>query len=61
MSQKKNNWEVIVEEDPETGELILPLPEDFLQKAGLKEGDEIEWIDNKDGTFTITKASNSNS
>ena len=57
MSQK--NWEVTVQEDPETGELILPLPENFLLQAGLKEGDEVDWIDNKDGTFTITKSSNS--
>jgi hypothetical protein len=54
MTQK--NWEVIVEQDPETGDLILPLPADFLKQAGLMEGDDVEWIDNKDGTFTITKS-----
>lgn len=48
-------WEVKVEEDPETGDLILPLPQELLDTQGWKEGDELEWIDNGDGTWCIVK------
>jgi len=30
-------------------------PDDLLAAANLKEGDEIEWIDNKDGSATLRK------
>ena len=48
-------WTVTVEEDPDTGELILPLPEDMLQLQGWVDGDTLEWIDNKDGSWTLQK------
>jgi hypothetical protein len=51
----KTSWTVSVEEDPVTGDLILPLPEDFLALQGWVEGDTLEWIDNKDGTWCIQK------
>jgi hypothetical protein len=50
-----NMWTITVEEDPTTGELILPLPKDMLQLQGWTEGDTLEWIDNKDGTWCIQK------
>ena len=31
------------------------VPDDLLQAIGLKEGDQIEWIDNGDGSFTLRK------
>ena len=49
------SYTVILEEDPETGDLILPFPEDMLKEVGWKEGDTLDWGDNKDGTFSITK------
>lgn len=49
------SWIVTLEEDPETGELILPLNEDILDDAGWVTGDIIEWIDNKDGSWTMRK------
>ncbi len=48
------NWTVTLEEDPDTGEAILPLPNDMLSQLGWAEGTTIYWIDNKDGTFTLT-------
>ncbi len=48
-------WTVTLEEDPETGELILPFPEEMLQDAGWQEGDVLEWIDNKNGTWSLVK------
>jgi hypothetical protein len=49
------SWTVIIEEDPLTGELILPLPSDLLTLQGWCEGDTLNWIDNKDGTWIIQK------
>jgi len=48
------NWTVTLEEDPDTGEVILPLPNDMLSQLGWTEGATIYWIDNKTGTFTLT-------
>jgi hypothetical protein len=48
-------WTVTIEEDPETGDLILPLPQEMLDLQGWVEGDTLDWIDNKDGTWCIQK------
>ena len=48
-------WTVTVEEDPETGELILPLPADMLTMQGWVDGDTLEWNDNADGTWSLSK------
>ena len=48
-------WTVELEEDPETGELILPLPEDMLKLQEWVEGDTLEWIDNEDGSWSLQK------
>jgi hypothetical protein len=36
-------------------DLILPIPDEILQTLDIKEGDVLDWVDNKDGTFTIKK------
>lgn len=38
-----NSWTVIIEEDPKTGELILPIPDDLLVQMEWGEGDELVW------------------
>ena len=48
-------WTVILEEDPETGDLILPFTNEMLEDVGWREGDVLEWIDNKDGTWSLVK------
>jgi hypothetical protein len=48
-------WTVTLEEDPETGELILPFPPEMLIDLDWNEGDILLWNDNKDGTFSLTK------
>ena len=48
-------WTITVEEDPETGDLILPLPEELLKLQGWVNGDELEWIDNDDGSWSLEK------
>lgn len=50
-----NKWTITLEEDPETGELILPFPPDLLEQSGWKEGDSLLWIDNNDGSWSLVK------
>ena len=48
-------WQLPVEEDIVSGEYFITFPEDLLEAANLKEGDNVEWIDNDDGTFILKK------
>ena len=46
---------ITLEEDPETGDLILPFTDEILQEAGWKEGDILEWTDLKNGSWSLAK------
>jgi hypothetical protein len=46
-----------LEEDPATGDLILPIDDDILEECGWKIGDTIQWTDNGDGSWTLRKES----
>ena len=48
-------YTVRVEEDPETGDLILPLPTELLNQMGWDFGDTLIWDDNHDGSFSLSK------
>ena len=50
-----NSWVATLQEDPETGDLILPLPDDLMKSQGFEIGDILKWKDNKDGSFSIRK------
>ena len=50
----ENKYTANVIED-ENGEFLIPLPEDMLEELGWKVGDTIDWGDNKDGSYTLTK------
>lgn len=43
-------WNVFVDEEG-----VLNFPEDLQEVLGWKEGDEIELIDQKDGSFLLVK------
>ena len=49
-----NKWILPIEEN-ECNELVVQLPMDLCLIAGLKEGDQVEWKDNYDGTWTLKK------
>jgi hypothetical protein len=49
----KNRWEITLQEDPETKDLILPLSDEILKEFGWKIGDTIQWTDNKNGTWSL--------
>ena len=48
-------WTVTLEEDSESGDLILPFTNEMLEEVGWKEGDVLEWIDNKNGSWSLVK------
>jgi len=54
-SQDSKHWTIDVQEDPESGELFLQIPDEALQIAGWDVGDVIEWNDNQDGTWSLIK------
>jgi hypothetical protein len=49
-----DTWTITLEED-DTGELVLPLPEELLKVKGWKEGDKLAWKDNTDGTWNLSQ------
>jgi hypothetical protein len=57
MIKPLKRWTVIVEEDPDTGDLMLPFPDELLTEAGWKEGDTLKWTINPDNTIIIEKTS----
>jgi hypothetical protein len=52
---KVKRWVLPTQVDGLTGDVIVNLPDDLLERAGLKDGDVIEWIDRKDGSFEMRK------
>lgn len=50
----KSNYSTTVQYDPEIG-LYITFPEELLKEAGWDVGDEIEWIDQGDGSFILRK------
>jgi bifunctional DNA-binding transcriptional regulator/antitoxin component of YhaV-PrlF toxin-antitoxin module len=49
------SWTLTIEQDPETGDLVLPFTPEILDELGWKEGDVLEWVDNKDGSWSLVK------
>lgn len=49
-------WTLPVEVDGLTGDCLITLPDDLLEKVGWKENDQLEWIDRDDGSFELRKA-----
>lgn len=43
----------VVVQETEEGELFIEIPSEILEAAGLKVCQPIEWVDNKDGSWTI--------
>jgi hypothetical protein len=52
------SYTIVIEQDPETGELVLPFNPDMLAQVGWDFGDIIEWHDNQNGSWSLTKKEN---
>jgi hypothetical protein len=54
-AQQNMRYEVITQEDPETGDIIIPLPPQLLKEMGWKEGDELDFQIDDQGKVIVTK------
>ena len=52
--------QVVEDLDHHPGELLLDLGLELCAQLGWQVGDTIEWIDNKDGTWLMTKSASTN-
>jgi hypothetical protein len=53
----ETTWVITLEEDPETGDLIMPLPDELLAAQGWKIGDELTWDMKDSGEISLIKQS----
>jgi len=53
---EKKTWTLLVQE--KDGELFIEFPDEVVEDAGWKVGDDLEWKDNKDGSWTLSKSDN---
>jgi hypothetical protein len=51
-------WQLPVEVDGLTGDCFVQFPDDLLDRAGLKEGDVVEWISNGSDSYLLKKIIN---
>ena len=49
------SYTVNLEQDPNTGDLILPFPSELLESLGWNEGDTLLWDISESGTITLTR------
>jgi antitoxin component of MazEF toxin-antitoxin module len=50
---KVKKWVLPVEEDGD--DCVITFPDDLLKAANLKEGDQVQWIDQGDGSYLMKK------
>jgi len=51
----KTSWIVKIEMDGLTGDAYIPVPDDLSDIVGWDVDDELEWWDNKDGSYILRK------
>jgi hypothetical protein len=56
----ENSWIITLEEDPDTGELIMPLPAEALATNGWNLGDLLVWEMDKSGAIILRKSDDQN-
>lgn len=56
MSDSANlkSFTVKVEEAP-NGDVLLPIPQELMDEMGWRQGDVLDWKDNQNGSFTLSK------
>jgi hypothetical protein len=56
MNDKNNTrWTVTLEEDPATGDLVMPFPPELLAQVGWDYGDVLIWTETEHGSFVLSK------
>jgi hypothetical protein len=55
MTNTKQRWTAHLEEDPESGDLLLPFPPKALEELGWAEGDTLTWTIKTNGSIILSK------
>jgi hypothetical protein len=55
VEDKVKKWVLPVEQDLGNDDYYVNFPDDLLEAADLKEGDQVEWVDNGNGSYTLRK------
>ena len=55
VSQVEESSTLVVQEDPDTGDLFIELPQRLLKQLGWNEGDDLQWIQDANGNWTVKK------
>jgi bifunctional DNA-binding transcriptional regulator/antitoxin component of YhaV-PrlF toxin-antitoxin module len=50
-----SRYEIITQLDPDTGDVIIPIPQELLDSLGWKEGDQVEFTKTETGGYVISK------
>lgn len=45
-----------VDKDPQSGDLYLQLTDELMDQMGWTVGDNLTWIDNEDGSWSLKKS-----
>ena len=48
--EERNRWTLTVDENG-----MITFPSEIIERTGWQEGDTLDWIDNRDGSFTLQK------
>jgi len=54
-AQSYDSYEVITQEDPETGDVLIPIPPNLLKELGWKEGDDVDFSIDDKGRIILKK------
>ena len=54
---KQTHWIIELEEDPETGDLVMPIPPALLNELGWQVGDTLDWVADDEGGYRLTRKS----
>ena len=50
-----DSYEVITQEDPESGDMLIPIPPQLLAELGWKEGDDVDFSIDEKGRIILKK------
>ena len=55
LMSEPTRWTVTLEQDPESDDLVMPLPQDLLDLQGWQEGDVLIWTHLETGAWSLSK------
>jgi len=55
LMNEPTRWTVTLEQDPESDDLMMPLPQDLLDLLGCQEGDVLIWAQLENGAWSLSK------